>query len=142
MRRVRKLSVAATDASPSHASDPAQTRVYRRRLKRARNDSPMPTRERKTEILIVGGGTGGIAAAMAAASLGRSVIVTEETSWIGGQLTSQAVPPDENHWIEEFGCTRRYRTFRNGVRQYYREHYPLTAEARANGRLNPGTGFV
>ncbi len=99
-------------------------------------------RERAVDILIVGGGTGGCAAAMAAASLGRRVILTEETDWIGGQLTAQAVPPDEHRWIERFGCTRRYRQYRNGVRQYYRAHYPLTPTARAEPALNPGLGGV
>jgi NADPH-dependent 2,4-dienoyl-CoA reductase/sulfur reductase-like enzyme len=50
----------------------------------------------KADILIVGGGTGGAAAAMMACALGHSVILTEETDWIGGQLTSQIVPPDEH----------------------------------------------
>src|SRR5579862_843724 len=79
---------------------------------------------------------------MAAAKLGLRVILTEETDWIGGQLTSQAVPPDEHRWIEMFGCTASYRRFRNAVRQYYRDHYPLTAEAQANPLLNPGKGYV
>jgi len=70
------------------------------------------------------------------------VILTEETDWIGGQLTSQAVPPDEHPWIESFGCTRSYRQFRGGVRDYYRDHYPLTPSARANVLLNPGNGGV
>ncbi|GAA3409582.1 FAD-dependent oxidoreductase [Paenibacillus hodogayensis] len=94
------------------------------------------------DIVIIGGGTGGTAAALAAARMGRSVIMTEETDWIGGQLTSQAVPPDEHPWIEQFGSTRSYRQFRNGVRAYYRNHFPLTPEARANDRLNPGGGGV
>lgn len=98
--------------------------------------------ERHTDILIVGGGTGGCAAAMAAAALGRRVILTEETDWLGGQLTSQAVPPDEHPWIEQFGCTRRYRRFRELVRSYYRDHYPLTARARFDPTLNPGGGSV
>lgn len=96
----------------------------------------------KTDILIVGGGTGGCAAAMAAAAMGRRVILTEPTAWVGGQLTSQAVPPDEHRWIEQFGCTRRYRRFREGVRQYLRTWYPLTGEAMRNPLLNPGRGFV
>ncbi|MEC0211306.1 FAD-dependent oxidoreductase [Paenibacillus ehimensis] len=99
-------------------------------------------REREAEIVIIGGGTGGCAAALAAARLGKRVILTEETEWIGGQLTSQAVPPDEHPWIEQFGCTRSYRQFRNGVRDYYRRHFPLTAAARANLLLNPGSGGV
>lgn len=96
----------------------------------------------RCDVLIVGGGTGGTAAAMSASSLGLSVILTEATDWIGGQLTSQAVPPDEHPWIESFGCTRRYRDFRNRIRAFYRRNLPLTASARANPDLNPGGGWV
>ena len=51
------------------------------------------------QIVIIGGGVGGCAAALAAARAGYHVIMTEETDWIGGQLTQQAVPPDEHPWI-------------------------------------------
>ncbi len=99
-------------------------------------------RETNCDILVVGGGTGGCAAAMAACSMGFKVVMTEETDWVGGQLTAQAVPPDEHPWIENFGCTRRYRAYREGVRQWYRDHTPLIPSARANPELNPGTGWV
>ena len=99
-------------------------------------------REMAADLIIVGGGMGGVAAALAACRSGLRVILTEETDWIGGQLTAQAVPPDEHPWIESHGCTRSYRGFRDGVRAYYRDHFPLTAAARANGRLNPGNGWV
>jgi hypothetical protein len=94
------------------------------------------------DIVIIGGGTGGCAAALAAARAGLRVLLTEETDWVGGQLTAQAVPPDEHPWIESFGATRLYRRFRTAVRDYYRAHYPLTAEARAAEHLNPGNGLV
>ncbi|MBD2845502.1 FAD-dependent oxidoreductase [Paenibacillus sp. IB182496] len=96
----------------------------------------------QADLVIVGGGTGGVAAALAAAKAGLTVILTEETRWIGGQLTSQAVPPDEHPWIESFGCTRTYRQFREGVRDYYRERLPLTEAARTAPQLNPGGGSV
>lgn len=99
-------------------------------------------REEKCEVLIAGGGVGGVAAALAVSRAGRQAILLEETLWIGGQLTSQAVPPDEHGWIERFGCTATYRCFRDNVRQYYRSHYPLTPEARSNPRFNPGNGWV
>lgn len=98
--------------------------------------------ELQTDILIIGGGVGGFAAALAAARLGQRVILTEETDWIGGQLTAQAVPPDEHPWIESTGCTAAYRRFRQGVRQYYWRHYPLTRAAREDMLLNPGQGNV
>jgi len=100
------------------------------------------SREMKADVAIIGGGMGGVAAALAAARMGKTVVLTEETDWIGGQLTSQAVPPDEHQWIEKFGCTRSYRQFRNGVRDYYRRNFPLTADARAVDNLNPGNAFV
>ncbi|MES2696648.1 MAG: FAD-dependent oxidoreductase [Verrucomicrobiota bacterium] len=94
------------------------------------------------DVAIIGGGVGGCAAALALAEAGRSVVMTEEFAWIGGQFTSQAVPPDEHGWIEKFGCTRNYRRFREGVRAYYREHYPLLPQHRDDPRLNPGNGWV
>jgi len=99
-------------------------------------------RDLHTDILIIGGSTGGVAAALAATSLGHRVILTESTDWIGGQLTSQLVPPDEHQWIEKQGCTCRYRSYRDGVRAYYRAHYPLTPAAYNDANLNPGGGAV
>lgn len=99
-------------------------------------------REIYADVAVIGGGTGGCAAALAACRTGLRVLMTEETAWIGGQLTSQAVPPDEHPWIEMFGCTASYRAFRNGVRRYYREHYLLLPRHRDDPRLNPGGGSV
>ena len=99
-------------------------------------------RERRCDILIVGGGTGAIGAALSALRLGKSVIMSEETDWIGGQLTAQAVPPDENPWVEDLGATASYRRWAVGVRDYYRRHYPLTDEARRIQHFNPGQGNV
>ncbi len=98
--------------------------------------------EIRTSILIVGGGVGGCAAALAATSMGVQVVMTEPTDWIGGQLTSQAVPPDEHPWIEKDGCTARYQQFRQSVRDYYRKHYPLSSAAASEPWLNPGGGTV
>ncbi|MGI8742079.1 MAG: FAD-dependent oxidoreductase [Bryobacteraceae bacterium] len=94
------------------------------------------------DIAVIGGGVGGCAAALAAARSGMRTVLTEETDWIGGQLTSQAVPPDEHAWIESFGCTRLYRDYRNAVRAYYRRNYPLTEAARQQTYFNPGNSWV
>lgn len=97
---------------------------------------------RSADILIVGGGLGGVAAALAALRAGRTVVLTEHTDWLGGQLTAQAVPPDENPWIERVGGTATYRKLRQGIRDYYRRNYPLTDRARSDAQLNPGAGGV
>jgi len=94
------------------------------------------------DLVIIGGGLGGCATALAAARNGLRVIMTEEADWIGGQLTQQAVPPDENKWIETFGGTRSYQALRSGIRAYYRRNYPLTEKARADKFLNPGNCWV
>ena len=99
-------------------------------------------KERHCDILIVGGGAGGIGAALSALSMGKSVIMSEETDWIGGQLTQQAVPPDENPWVDQCGATATYMRFSNGVRDYYRRNYPLTDKARHTMNWNPGQGNV
>ena len=98
--------------------------------------------ERQTDILIVGGGLGGVAAALAALRLGRRVILTEETDWLGGQLTAQAVPPDDNPWVEQTGCTASYRLFRKKIRDYYHRNYPLKPETRNLVHWNPRAGSV
>ncbi|MEV4776222.1 FAD-dependent oxidoreductase [Microbacterium sp. LWH12-1.2] len=96
----------------------------------------------QTDVLIVGGGLGGVAAALAALRRGRQVILTEQYPWLGGQLTSQIVPPDESYWVEQFGITASYRALRDGIRDYYRQNYPLTERARSTKELNPGLGRV
>jgi NADPH-dependent 2,4-dienoyl-CoA reductase/sulfur reductase-like enzyme len=72
---------------------------------RARTARGLAPPEIAADVVIVRGGLGGRAAALAVLRNGRSVLLTEATDWIGGQLTSQAVPPDEHPWIERFGAS-------------------------------------
>lgn len=98
--------------------------------------------ELKVDLLVVGGGLGGVAAALTAARLGHRVLLTEETDWLGGQLTSQAVPSDEHPWIETPHVSSGYRELRDRIRGYYRRNYPLLPEVAAQEVLNPGLGNV
>lgn len=101
------------------------------------------TAEMAVDLVVIGGGLGGCAATLAAARNHLRVIMTEETDWIGGQLTQQGVSlPDENPWIETVGCTRSYQNLRQGVRDFYFRNYPLTQKAKTNPRLNPGNCWV
>jgi hypothetical protein len=102
----------------------------------------MTGRTLHTDLLVVGGGLGGVAAALAAARLGIRVVLTERSEWLGGQLTTQAVPPDEHAWIETGLGSASYRELRDAIRDHYRRRYPLTAEAAADPALNPGAGNV
>ncbi|ACQ78459.1 FAD dependent oxidoreductase [Beutenbergia cavernae DSM 12333] len=98
--------------------------------------------ELRADVAVIGGGLGGVSAALAALQAGRRVVITDPTRWLGGQLTSQLVPSDEHRYIEDDGANRSYRDFRDALREYYRRHYPLTDAARADPHLNPGHAWV
>lgn len=95
------------------------------------------------DVLVAGGGTGGVAAALAAAEAGYKVLMTEPTDWIGGQLTSQGVSAPDEHWyIEQSGTTLAYFRFREAIRAYYKSRYALSETGRTMEHFNPGGGWV
>ncbi|NQT13571.1 MAG: FAD-dependent oxidoreductase [Planctomycetes bacterium] len=103
----------------------------------------MPAATQRADVIVLGGGLGGVAATLAACGAGHSVILTEETDWLGGQATSQGVSAlDENRYIEQSGGTRSYLDFRHRIRQWYRRHTALTGEAHADPMLDPGNSWV
>lgn len=102
----------------------------------------MSRRTLRASLVVVGGGLGGVAAALTAARLGERVVLTETTGWLGGQLSSQGVPPDEHRWIESSTTSPSYAELRRRIRDHYRHEYPMTAAARSVTHLNPGAGFV
>jgi hypothetical protein len=69
-----------------------------------------------TDVLVVGGGTGGTAAAIQAARRGAKTILVSEFSWLGGMLTSAGVSaPDGNEL--QFLQTGLWGSFLNELRQ-------------------------
>ncbi len=95
------------------------------------------------DALIVGGSTGGVAAAMSATKSGLNVVLIEETGWLGGQLTTQGVcTPDEQSHIETFGASQSYADFRKAIRAHYASKYMLSPEAEKSETLNPGNCWV
>lgn len=102
----------------------------------------MTEHEVAVDVAVIGGGLGGVAAALSALDMGLTVMLSEESNWLGGQLTTQATPPDEHPWIDDLGSTGRYRALRQRIRDYYRRNYPLLEPYRSQARLNPGMGFV
>lgn len=94
------------------------------------------------DIAVIGGGLGGVAAALAACDAGASVVLTEETDWLGGQATNQGVSAlDEHRYIEQFGATRSYAAFRDAIRDHYRRRFGVTAMPDG-APLNPGDAWV
>lgn len=102
-----------------------------------------PKEQHSCDILVVGGGLGGVAAAITATDAGREVVLVEETAWLGGQAASQGVSAlDENGWIETSGGTCSYLAFRKAVRDWYRRNAKLKPQAARKEHLNPGNGWV
>ena len=107
-------------------------------LRSVRSDAP--ARRVECDVLVVGGGMGGVAAALAATRRGKSVCLLEETDWLGGQMTSQGVSAlDEHEHIEGFGGTRTYYALREAVRDHYRG---LLSVPEGDGPFNPGASWV
>ncbi|WP_158088594.1 FAD-dependent oxidoreductase [Thermoactinospora rubra] len=86
---------------------------------------------RIADVAVVGGGLGGVAAALAAAEAGCTVVLTCDQEVLGGQVTTQLVPAlDEHPHVEEGGVSASYRRLRELIRAQY------------GGVANPGGGWV
>ncbi|MFN8655380.1 MAG: FAD-dependent oxidoreductase [Candidatus Obscuribacterales bacterium] len=97
---------------------------------------------RNFQVVVAGGGMGGVAAAIRAAQAGLTVAIAEETDWLGGQMTAQGVSaPDENPWIETSGGTQLYLELREELRAYYRQFLKEKTGPAAE-RLNAGDCWV
>ncbi len=77
------------------------------------------TKKLTTKVLVVGGGTGGIAAGLQAARSGTATIIIEPTHMLGGMLTAAAV-----------SCTDGNNLLKSGIWQSFRielyKHYKTT----------------
>jgi hypothetical protein len=113
-------------------------------------ETPDEIKQLACDILVCGGGTGGVAATLSALSLASkysqkplNIILTEETSWLGGQITSQGVSAlDENKYIESTGGCLSYLQMRKIIRQTYRDSGFLKEEFLEDPLLHPGTSWV
>ncbi len=104
---------------------------------------PVQVGEERCDVLVAGAGMGGVSAAITLAKLQLSVCLTEETDWVGGQMTAGGVSAlDENKFIEIAGGTRSYYDLRERIRRHYREKTALKPEFAAFRALNPGACYV
>lgn len=151
------VGLAAFSLAAQHPPQPSQTeadRVQVLDVMRVRADEPasaavrslaLPSNPRliACDVLVAGASTGGVAAALAAASGGHRVCLTEETTWVGGQITSQGVSAfDGNRYIETTGGTATFARLRQGIRDYFGRHYKLSPAGAAEKYFNPGGCWV
>ncbi len=102
---------------------------------------PVEIETRECDIFIAGGSTAGIAAALSAANCNLRICLSEETDWLGGQMTTQGVPITDdgrNFQVETSGSNRSYQDFRNKIREYYKQKYKLSDKAKEQKYFNPG----
>lgn len=93
--------------------------------------SPTPDQVVPCEVLIVGGGLAGTAAAYEALLLGHQVCMTELTDWVGGQISSQGTTAldESREQRNQLFYSRGYKELRDRVEAKY-------------GQLNPGDCWV
>lgn len=106
-----------------------------------------PEEAHTCDVVILGGGMGGVSAALTAADSGLSVCLTEPTLWLGGQMTSEGVSAfDENKWIETTGATATYADLRRRIIKLYLTRYGKPSTELVSGvssdRFNPGNCWV
>lgn len=101
-------------------------------------DASLPTQT--YEVVVVGGGSGGVAAAIQAARMGASVALVEETDWLGGQMAAAGVSNMDGGNVLP-GGTGIYDEFRNRVRTYYGDasRFPPSGKSIGTCYWNPNT---
>jgi len=113
------------------------------------NSAGLTQADRECDVLVVGEGLAGTAAALAAASLGARTVLVKFQRWLGGQATSQGVSNlDEEtpgdgfpHW------SASYRAFRDGIRRHYLDQFEIADVGNATDwaegpALDPGDCWV
>jgi hypothetical protein len=102
------------------------------------------TIHKKYDIVIAGAGTGGWGAAIQSARMGCSVLLIEETDWIGGQMNAAGVTSmDEGTIIREQGLyhefyervVERYNEFGKSVGTCYFKNTTCAFEPRIGQRI-------
>ena len=91
----------------------------------------------ETDILIIGGGASGVTAGIQAARLNVKTIIVEETTWLGGMLTSAGVSAtDGNHEMP----SGLWGEFRSQLRKYYGGAKALETGWVSNTQFEPSVG--
>ncbi len=98
----------------------------------ASSQAARPETEITCELLIAGGGLGGVAAAYDALRLGQQVCMTEITDWIGGQVSAQGVSA-----LDERPLQRENDIFPLGYSEFRQR-----VIAAYDGNPNPGACWV
>ena len=92
---------------------------------------------RTYDVVVVGGGTGGTAAAIEAARSGAHVLVVEESPWLGGMLTSAGVSAIDGNYRLRGGL---FGEFTDSLAARYGGYDALKSGWVSNILFNPAVG--
>ena len=96
-----------------------------------------PIETYQTDVLVIGGGSSGIAAGIQAARSGATVMVLEETPWLGGMLTAAGVSAvDGNHRLP----SGLWGEFREKLYEHYGGPAALATGWVSNTQFEPHVG--
>src|ERR1700730_14560342 len=62
-----------------------------------------------TDVLVIGGGTGGTAAGIQSARMGVQTLIVEQTNWLGGMLTAAGVTSHDGNNSLAGGIWKEFR---------------------------------
>ena len=88
-------------------------------------------------IVVIGGGTGGTAAAIEAARNGVSVLIIEQSPWLGGMLTSAGVSAVDGNYRLRGGI---FAEFSDSLAARYGGYEALKSGWVSNILFNPAAG--
>lgn len=91
----------------------------------------------ETDILIIGGGASGIAAGVQAARLGSKAVIVEESTWLGGMLTSAGVSAIDGNYNLPSGF---WGEFRDSLTSHYGSLESLKTGWVSNVLFEPSVG--
>ena len=91
----------------------------------------------QTDVLVIGGTTGGISAGLQSARLNTATLIIEETPWLGGMISAQGVSAiDGNHNLH----SGIWNEFRNNLRTHYGSAKALETGWVSNTQFEPHVG--
>lgn len=91
----------------------------------------------KVDVLVVGGGASGTTAGLQAARLGAQTLIVEETTWLGGMLTSAGVSAVDGNYNLPSGI---FGEFRDSLVAYYGSADALKTGWVSNVLFEPKVG--
>ncbi len=95
------------------------------------------TVQHSTDVLVIGGGTGGTAAGITAARQGAKTIIVEPTPWLGGMLTAAGVSATDGNHAMPAGI---WGEFRQRVYDYYGGPDSVATGWVSNTQFEPHVG--